>query len=170
MADDNPSELRAVVLDALARLKARAVVVGGSGGALLGFDNADNVCETSFIDYEWLFRKVSVVVHQGGAGTAAFCFTSGVPQVIVPYCLDHRFWEWRMRQLGVAPRGVKRHRLTASALAGAIRRAVEDPAYRLRAAELAPTITAEDGLARAAQILHDHFGLKTHALLEELEV
>jgi hypothetical protein len=45
MADANPEELRAVVLDTLIRLKTRAVVVGGSGGALHGFGNAENICE-----------------------------------------------------------------------------------------------------------------------------
>ena len=37
------------------------------------------------------------------AGTAAACLTGGVPQVVIPYCLDHHFWAWRMRELGVAP-------------------------------------------------------------------
>ena len=157
MADDRPEELRAIVLDVLARLKTRAVVIGGSGGALLGFGNHKEVCEARFVDYEWLFRSVSVVIHQGGAGTAAYCLTAGVPQVVVPYCLDHRFWAWRMRELGVAPRAIGRHRLTAHALATAIREAVENPSFRAAAAALAPRIAADDGLERAVRIVSDHF-------------
>jgi sterol 3beta-glucosyltransferase len=157
MADDNPEELRAVVLEALARLKTRAVIVGGSGGALHGFGNSDNICEVSFVDYDWLFRNVSAVVHQGGAGTAAFCLVAGVPQVVVPYCLDHTFWAWRLRKLGVAPPSIKRHRLTASAMSDAIRQAIENPSLRARAAEVAPVISAENGLERAVQLLEDHF-------------
>jgi sterol 3beta-glucosyltransferase len=161
MADDNAEELRAVVLETLARLNTRAVVVGGSGGALLGFGNSERVCEVSFADYDWLFRNVSVVVHQGGAGTAAFCLTAGVPQVVVPYCLDHIFWAWRLRQLRVAPPCIRRHRLTASAMTNAIREAVENPAYRTRAAELAPKISSENGLDRAVRLLEDHFNKHT---------
>jgi len=156
MADDSPQELRAIVCDAVARLKARAVVVGGSGGALHGFDS-ENICEVPFVDYDWLFRNVSVVVHQGGAGTAAFCLTAGVPQVVVPYCLDHTFWAWRLAKLGVAPPSIKRHRLTAAAMSDAIRHAIEDPSFRARAAEVAPAISAENGLERAVQLLEDHF-------------
>jgi sterol 3beta-glucosyltransferase len=158
MADDNPDELRAIVLDALGRLNRRAVIVGGSGGALLGFGGRDNVCEAPFVDYDWLFRRVSAVVHQGGAGTAAYCFTAGVPQVVVPYCLDHTFWAWRLRQVGVAPPAVRRHKLNAAALAEAIQRATDDPSFRTAAAALAPRIAAEDGLDRAVQIVSEHFG------------
>ena len=158
MADEHPRQLRAIVLDTLARLNARAVVVGGSGGALTGLGNGDHVCEAPFVDYDWLFRHVSVVVHQGGAGTAASCLTAGVPQVIVPYCLDHHFWAWRMREIGVAPPSITRHRLTAAGLSNTIRRTLEEPAFHRRAAELAPEIAAEDGLAVAIAILDDHFG------------
>ena len=94
----------------------------------------------------------------GGAGTAAFCLTVGVPQVIVPYCLDHTFWAWRMRTLGVAPPSITRHRLTASALSATIRRAAEDPSFRMTASQLAPQISRDDGLGRAVRILDDHFG------------
>jgi len=158
MMDDNPEELRAIVLDVLNRLRLRAVVVGGSGSALLGFDGLAHVCEVPFVSYNWLFPRVSAVVHQGGAGTASFCLTAGVPQVVVKYCLDHTFWAWRLNELGVAPPGLVRHKLNASALAAAIRRAVEDPRYRSRAAALAPLICAEDGLANATRILQAHFG------------
>jgi UDP:flavonoid glycosyltransferase YjiC (YdhE family) len=158
MADDNPEELRTIVLDVLARLKTRAVVVGGSGGALVGFGEPETVCEAPFVDYDWLFRNVPVVVHQGGAGTAAHCLTAGVPQVIVPYCLDHTFWAWRMREIGVAPPAIGRQRLTASALAKAIRQTIDNPSFRAKAAALAPRISAEDGLGQAARILNDHFG------------
>lgn len=156
MMDDNPGELRAIVSDALAKLKMRAVVVGGSGSALFGF-GSDNVCEVPFVSYDWLFSKVSAVVHQGGAGTASFCLTAGVPQVVVKYCLDHTFWAWRLASLGVAPRGLVRHSLTAGALASAIHRAVSEPGFRARAVELAPIIRAEDGLGHATRLITDHF-------------
>ena len=157
MMDDNPEQLRAIVSAALDTLQMRAVVVGGSGSALLGFEGASNVCQVPFVSYDWLFSRVSAVVHQGGAGTASFCLTAGVPQVVVKYCLDHTFWAWRLNALGVAPPGLVRSTLTAEALASAIRQAVTDPAYRRRAAELAPIVRAEDGLAEATRLIGAHF-------------
>ncbi len=158
MTDDDPRELRAIVLEALEQVGLRAVVVGGSGCALMGVESRRDVCEVSFVDYDWLFSRVTAVVHQGGAGTASYCLTAGVPQVIVRYCLDHNFWAWRMRKLGVAPPSLLRQTLRASALADGIRLVIEDPSFRRRAQALAPLIRAEDGLVNAAEILTAHFG------------
>jgi UDP:flavonoid glycosyltransferase YjiC (YdhE family) len=161
MADDDPERLRAIVLDAIGRLGVRAVIVGGSGSALAGFGDQPNVCEAPFVDYDWLFRRVSVVVHQGGAGTAAYCFAAGIPQAVVPYCLDHAFWSGRLHEMGVAPAPVKRSRLTTERLAAMIQQAIGDPKYRQRAATLAPHIAAEDGLGRAVRLVIDHFDAAT---------
>ena len=59
MADDNPQELKRIVVNALDRLNLRAVVVAGSGGALFGFDGHDNILEVPFADYDWLFPTSS---------------------------------------------------------------------------------------------------------------
>jgi sterol 3beta-glucosyltransferase len=156
MADDRPEELRAIVRGALDRVGARAVIVTGSGGALFGLGPHEKVCEVAFADYRWLFQRVAAVVHQGGIGTASHCLAAGVPQVIVGYCLDHRFWGWRMHEIGVAPRALSRHTLTSSSLANAIRRAVEDPGLRARATSLAQPIAGEDGVGIAVRIITEH--------------
>src|SRR5204863_6505683 len=120
-----------------------------------------NVCEVTFADYDRLFPRVAAVVHQGGIGTASFCLTAGVPQVVVQYCLDHRFWGWRMNQIGVAPRALSRHKLTAAALTSAVREVLDDAKYRNNATALAPLIRAEDGVGRAARLLEDHLSGET---------
>lgn len=159
MPEDDPEQLRAIVLDTLDRLQMRAVVVTGSGGALGGFGARDAIHEVPFADYNWLFPRVQAVVHQGGVGTASYCLTAGVPQVAVPYCLDHAFWTSRLRRIGVTPGGITRHRLTARALTAAIRVAVEDPQYRRAAQAVAPMVRAEDGLGRAMELVGEHFGI-----------
>lgn len=158
MADNEPGRLRAIVGEALRRAKVRAVVVTGSGSALFGVGDNDTVYEVASADYGWLFPRVRAVVHQGGVGTASYCLRAGVPQVTVAYCLDHTFWAWRLHQLGVAPKGLRRHRLTAASLATAIRRVLDEPAFRQRAEAIAPRVRAEEGLERATDILAGHFG------------
>lgn len=58
-----------------------------------------------------------------------------------------------MHDLGTGPRPIARHRLTADALAAAIREAVTDRAMRTSAARLAAAIATEDGAAEAAGII-----------------
>ena len=163
MPEDHPEQLRAVILETLDRLKVRAVVVTGSGGALCGFGATNDVYETPYADYNWLFPRVQAVVHQGGVGTASYCLTAGVPQVAVPYCLDHAFWTSRLRRIGVAPGGIPRQRLTASDLAKLTRRAIFDPQYRRAAQTVAPAVRSEDGLGCALRLLGEHFGISTTA-------
>jgi sterol 3beta-glucosyltransferase len=163
MGDNDPRELHAIVREALSRLDLRAVLIGGSGGALSGFVGDDRIRSIGFVDYDWLFPRVAAVVHQGGAGTLSFCLTAGTPQVCVSYALDHRFWSWRMQQLGVAPAPILRSRLTARKLAAMIDDAVHGVDYRRRAEELAPRIRSEDGLGRALELIHRHLGVKPPA-------
>jgi sterol 3beta-glucosyltransferase len=157
MPDDDPDSLRAIVRESLRRLSARAVVVAGSGGALFGFEASDtNVCEVPSVDYGWLFPRVKAVIHQGGIGTASYCLRAGVPQVTVPYCLDHAFWAWRFRRIGVAPPAVNRHRLTADNLTAAVRRVLDEPGFAETSRALAPAIESEDGVDRAAALFLAH--------------
>jgi UDP:flavonoid glycosyltransferase YjiC (YdhE family) len=47
-----------------------------------------NRSDVLFIDdcpHEWLFERVSVVVHHGGAGTTACGLRNGKPTIIVPF-------------------------------------------------------------------------------------
>lgn len=156
MSDDRPDELRSIVLEALQDLHMRAVVVTGSGAALGDFKPHDNVHEVAFVDYRWLFPRVAAVVHQGGIGTASYCLTSGVPQVVVGYCLDHRFWGWRMHEIGVAPSALSRQTVTAKSLANAVRETLSDATFRSNASSIARSMAAEDGVANAVRILNDH--------------
>jgi hypothetical protein len=54
---------------------------------------------------------------------------------------------------GVAPPPLPRHKLTAGALADALRSCLDEPAYRHRAAELARRIRAEDGSAAVLTLI-----------------
>jgi sterol 3beta-glucosyltransferase len=159
MPEDHPEQLRAIIRETMDRLQMRAVVVTGSGGALAGFGANDAIHEVAFADYNWLFPRVQAVVHQGGVGTASYALLAGVPQVAVPYCLDHAFWTSRLRRIGVAPGGISRHRLTARALAASIRSAIDEPSYRQAAQAVAPTVRAENGLDRALELAGEHFGI-----------
>jgi sterol 3beta-glucosyltransferase len=160
MPDYAPNELRSIVLKTLDATGLRAVVVKGSGAAL-SLGSREDVFEVSTVDYNWLFPRMRLVVHQGGVGTASYCLTAGVPQVTVKYCLDHTFWAWRLNVLGVAPPGLQRGQLTTRALARSIREVCDNPAYGERARALAPAINAEDGLTRAAEVLVEHFRART---------
>ena len=77
--------------------------------------------------------------------------------VVTPYAPnDQPAWAERVAALGVGLRLPGFKRLSAERLAQAIDTAVNDAALRARAAALGEKIRAEDGVARAVEIIERH--------------
>jgi sterol 3beta-glucosyltransferase len=101
------------------------------------------------VPHGWLFPRMSVIVHHGGAGTTGAALRAGRPSVVVPLTADQGFWARRAHRLGVSPPPLNARGLTARALAAAIRSATGDQAIQRRAMEIKERIVAEDGVACA---------------------
>jgi UDP:flavonoid glycosyltransferase YjiC (YdhE family) len=152
MASRQPEETAALVLRALAETRQRAVMLSGWAG-LRADQLPPSVLMVESVPHDWLFPRVSAVVHHGGAGTTAAGLRAGVPSILIPFFGDQAFWAERVRTLGVGPQPIPRRKLTAEGLAEAIRQAVTDEALRRRAVGLGATIRAEDGVGRAAALI-----------------
>ena len=74
----------------------------------------------------------------------------------MPFFGDQPFWGRIVADRGVGPPPLPRKRLTAERLAGAICVAVGDAGVRSRAAALGARIRAEDGVARAVELVDAH--------------
>ncbi|MCD0162395.1 glycosyltransferase family 1 protein [Deinococcus sp. 6YEL10] len=152
MTTPDPQATTRAVVAALARSGQRAVLLSGWGG-LSAADVPDTVFVTDSVPHDWLFPRVAAVVHHGGAGTTAAGLAAGVPNVIVPFFGDQPFWGDRVQRLGVGPAPVPRRALNEQTLAEALTRAVTDAGMHDRAAALGARIRAEDGVARAAEVI-----------------
>jgi UDP:flavonoid glycosyltransferase YjiC (YdhE family) len=156
MSHRNPEETADLVLEALSRAQQRAILLSGWGGL-----RKDNVPSSVFmldsIPHSWLFPRAAAVVHHGGAGTTAAGLRAGVPSIVVPFFGDQPFWGHRIAQLGVGPTPIPRRKLTPENLANAILTAVADQPMRDRATALGSKIRAEDGVARAVEVIHSYW-------------
>ena len=106
-----------------------------------------------FVPHDWLFDRVSAVVHHGGAGTTAAGITAGRPTLVVPFGGDQPFWATRVKALGIGPHAIPRDRLTAPRLARALTDLTETPKYRVAARELGERLRLERGEFIAANII-----------------
>jgi len=72
------------IFQATAQANVRALVSAGWGG-LGGVSIPPHIFILGNVPHDWLFEKVSAVVHHGGAGTTAIGLKKGCPTIVVPF-------------------------------------------------------------------------------------
>jgi sterol 3beta-glucosyltransferase len=148
-AAPDPEGSRAAALAALRRLGLRGVLV--TGRSVMA---SPEVVEIEGTPHDRLFPRMAAVVHHGGAGTTAEGLRAGRPTAVFPSNFgDQLFWGRRVHALGVGPEPVPQKRLTAEGMVAAIHSITDDEDMRRRAAALGEKIQAEDGVARAVEIV-----------------
>lgn len=150
----NPNRSARIVSSALTLARLRAVVVAGGGG--ISAEQLGN--ESFFIDdvpFDWLFERVSAVVHHGGIGVAAAALASGQPQVVCPPKKPYgaNFCAARMALCGVAPAPLAQSKLSPELLARSMLHATNDQMIALQAKEMKRKVLSENGVARAVDII-----------------
>ncbi|MCR1877287.1 glycosyltransferase [Paraclostridium bifermentans] len=144
--------------DKIVRIIIAALKKCGKRGIISGMgkvDNLpDNIISVDGIPHTWLFEKVSVVCHHGGAGTTAAGFRAGVPSVIIPFSNDQFAWAHRAFDLGVGAKPIYKKDLTADKLAEGISYALNKDIIE-RAEMLSKNIALEDGALDCAKEIVD---------------
>ena len=161
MADRNPERMTAIALGALERSGQRGVLLTGWGG-ISQYDLPDTVIKVESAPHSWLFPRMAAVVHHGGAGTTAAGLRAGKPSIIIPFFGDQPFWGQRVSMLGVGT-SLSRKSLSAETLGDAISRAVTDNAMRSAADRLGEAIRAENGVARAVEVIDGYLRAKVES-------
>lgn len=143
-----------MAIEAVNRRGRRAVLLTGWSG-YQGLSEGDHggVYVTAGAPHEWLFPRVSAVIHHGGAGTAAAALRAGVPSVIVPFFFDQDFWARSLASSGLGPPPIAFHRLSADGLGEALDICENCAAARARLQTLGAKLRQEDGVARAVSII-----------------
>jgi UDP:flavonoid glycosyltransferase YjiC (YdhE family) len=149
-----------IVVEALRRSGQRGILLDWWRGMKKGEDRqanphlyGDQIYVLDSAPHNWLFPRMAAIVHHGGAGTTAAALRAGVPSMVVPFSNEQPFWARRVEALSVGPAPIPIRRLTVERLCEAIRAAVTDAGMRARAAEIGAQIRAEDGVARAVEIV-----------------
>lgn len=151
---DDPNAMTKLIFDAVKKCGQRALVSKGWGG--FGADEIgipEGVFMLGNVPHDWLFTKVSCVVHHGGAGTTAAGIACGKPTIIVPFFGDQPFWGAMVAKAGAGPKPIPHKQLTADNLAEAIEMALK-PTTVARAKDMAKSINHEKGTEAGADSFH----------------
>lgn len=147
-----PEVLTRLVVEAVERSRRRAVLISG-WGRLKKDDLPENIFPVETVPYDWLLPRTAGVVHHGGSGSTAAGLRAGVPTLVVPFGYEQPLWGHRLEALGVGPPPIAAEELTVQNLAQAITRLADDEDLRCRARDLGAAIRAEDGVARAVDLI-----------------
>jgi len=104
------------------------------------------------LPFATLLPRVDAVVHHGSVGTLHEILRAGRPSLVVPHMGDQFFWGGILNAKGVCPAPVRIGDVSPGRLAYSLL-ALRQPALAARAAQLAPAIATEDGVAVAVHEL-----------------
>lgn len=152
MAGTTAERTTRTVFAAVEQAGVRAILATGWGG-LERMEHSSLVYMLDTAPHDWLFPRVTAVVHHGGAGTTAAGLRAGCPTVICPFGVDQPFWGRRIAALGAGVAPIPQKQLTVERLAEALQQVVSDPLMRTRAQEIATAIGQENGVRNAIQRL-----------------
>lgn len=154
MPDADPRATTRALLEALEACRRRGVIHPGWAG--LG---AGGVPPSVFLarsaPHLLLLPRVVLAVHHGGAGTTAAAARAGVPQIVVPHCVDQLYWGHQIHERGLGSRPIPRASLTAARLARAIGEVLSRPDVSEQAREVGAGLARTDGVLALTQLLYE---------------
>ena len=113
------------------------------------------------VPHEWLFPRVSAVIHHGGAGTVAAGLRAGKPTLICPFFGDQYFWARAVHRAGVGVNLGHISRLNVAKLSAGLR--ITNPSVSTKmvakAKALAARFESEDGAYNAVRSFYRHLPL-----------
>lgn len=158
---DDPDKFTSLIFEAVAKAGVRALVSKGWGGLGDEENTPENIYMLDNTPHDWLFPRVSAVVHHGGAGTTAIGLKCGKPTMIVPFFGDQPFWGAMVAKAGAGARDpIPYKKLTVEKLAEGLKQCLL-PESRAAAERLAQGIAIEgDGAQNAVNSFHRHLPMK----------
>lgn len=152
MASVRSKRITAIIVEAVTRCGCRAILATGWGG-LSPERLPNNIFQISSAPHDWLFPRVSAVVHHGGAGTTAAGLKAGRPTLICPIFADQPLWGEIVFQLGAGVAPISQNKLNVLKLSLAINALLHDHRIKMKALEIAEQLNGEDGIGNAISVI-----------------
>jgi MGT family glycosyltransferase len=154
VANHNFGLLVAPTLAALANERDVLVVVTTGGRAVDAIPGAvpSNARIASFLPFEWLLPRVDVLVTNGGYGSVNQAMSFGIPLVTAGMTEDKADVNARVAWSGVGL-NLATNEPTQEALRAAVRTALDRPAYRMRASQMADEFARIDTRSEILSII-----------------
>jgi rhamnosyltransferase subunit B len=140
-------------------LDAPGVLLGGSP---TNPEPSGKLVRLAQVELGTLLARSALLVHHGGMGTTARGLEAGIPQIIIPDAYDQPDNGGRVEALGVGA-VLPRATLSAQTLIDTSRRLLGSAQVQERARDYAAKARDGQGVARAVDVLLEHFALRPPA-------
>jgi UDP:flavonoid glycosyltransferase YjiC (YdhE family) len=152
MRTGDMNRMLSIILRSLHAAGLRAVI----SGALIGNNRKSNrkvYFADRYVPHDWLFPRVSAVIHHGGAGTVAAGLRWGCPTWVLPFAGDQPFWGMQVWRIGCGPRPISREKITVQKFTEGLLDLTSHAEYKKRAADIADRLSKENGKSIAADLI-----------------
>ncbi|MEM1357373.1 MAG: nucleotide disphospho-sugar-binding domain-containing protein [Bacteroidota bacterium] len=133
MTNPEPAKKTRAIIKALGRHGIPAILNTSVGGLQQLSDVPPGIHFVQYIPYDWIFPRVSAVVHHGGTGTTHTALKYGRPSMIVPHIIDQFFWARTIAARELGPEGIPIRKLNEVRFAMGVRALVSEQQYRINA-------------------------------------
>lgn len=111
-----------------------------------------NIFPIEYVPHDWLYSRVKVAIHHGGAGTTSASLHAGIPTIALPLAIDQFFWGERIQKLGVGL-SIPQRKLNAENLAQAVTEALHNQEMQSQAKIISEALNKEDGVDVAVKLI-----------------
>ncbi|KDN52001.1 glycosyltransferase family 1 protein [Tilletiaria anomala UBC 951] len=153
---DDPAGLSQSLYEAVVKADVRAIIAKGWSGRMSekkgkedGEDSVKPPEECFVVDsipHDWLFPRIDIAFHHGGAGTTGASIRAGLVTLIKPFFGDQFFWAQRVHKLGA---GLRVASLDTSDICSALKKAAKSQIMIEKASQVGERIRAEHGVETA---------------------
>ncbi|PWN31882.1 uncharacterized protein FA14DRAFT_162245 [Meira miltonrushii] len=157
----DPIGVQRNIYEAIRRSDVRAVVAKGWSGRMIAKKEKEGEVDlpevpkeayvVDSIPHEWLFPRIDIAMHHGGAGTTGASLRAGLVTLIHPFFGDQYFWSGRVAKLGA---GVRVKSLSVDDITEALTRARDETLLREKAQVVGEMIRKEKGLDVARDFIY----------------
>ncbi|KAF2070926.1 hypothetical protein CYY_007750 [Polysphondylium violaceum] len=149
---EDPVALSSLIVEAVKLSGKRAVISQGWGG--LKMDTNEQIYMLNQpVAHTWLFERMSMVIHHGGAGTTAAGIYASKPTIVIPFFGDQFFWGERIKDTGIGS-SIPFSTLTAKGLSSLIVSMLSDSSIKVKVTQIADNLKKEDGIKEAINFFY----------------
>jgi sterol 3beta-glucosyltransferase len=105
-----------------------------------------------YVPHDWLYPRVRVAIHHGGAGTTSASLHAGIPTITLPLAIDQFFWGERVHKIG-AGLSIPQRKLNAEESRASHHAGIDNESMNARAKTLSVALSQENGIQAAVSVI-----------------